>query len=210
MNVFLSIITSYPVVIYTFILIFVIFYWFIAILGMIDIDVLDFSDLETSSDLESLNGLAGLLTKFGLAGVPITVIVSFIALFGWIISYLAVWALPFIISGLWVLITGTAVLVVSALVAVVLTRIAVKPLKPLFVKNTARTNDSLLGQAVEIRSSWVNDSFGQAEFKDVGTSMIINVRAKTPNQLKKGDRVILLEYFAEENAYLVIPEREFY
>lgn len=210
MDVFFAIIASYPVAIYTFLLIVVTIYWLITILGMIDIDVLDFTDIDGGSDLDSLGGLAGLLTKLGFTGVPMTVVLSLVALFGWWVAYFSIWLLPFSAVGIWHFILGTAILAISLIVAFLVTWVAIIPLRPLFIKNTARSKKSLLGQAVEIRSSWVDERFGQAEFKDAGVDLILNIRAKTPNQLKKGDRVVLLEYIKEDHAYLVIPERDFY
>lgn len=210
MDVFFAIIASYPVVIFTFLLTVVTIYWLITILGMIDIDVLDCADIDGGSDLDSLGGLAGLLTKLGFTGVPMTVVLSIVALFGWWVAYFSIWLLPFSAFGIWHFILGTAILTISLIVAFLVTWVALIPLRPLFIKNTARSKISLLGQTVEIRSSWVGERFGQAEFKDTGVDLILNIRAKTPNQLKKGDRVVLLEYIKEDHAYFVIPERDFY
>lgn len=213
MDVFILIIASYPVAVFTFLLLIVVVYWLIAILGLIDIDALDLPELDTDVELDSLEGLtgvAGFFIKLGFQGIPVMVILSLLTLIAWWTSYFCVWLLPFTLNGIWKLALGTAILIASFVFALLITRFLVIPLKPLFRKNTARSKKSFLGQAVVIRSSRVDEHFGQAELNDTGAGLILNVRAKSPNQIKKADRVILLEYLEKEHAYLVIPERDFY
>ncbi len=213
MDVFILIIASYPVAVFTSLLLVVVIYWLIAILGLIDIDTLDLPEIDAEAELDSLEGLtgvAGFLIKLGFQGIPVMVILSLLTLVAWWTSYFCVWLLPFALNGIWKLVLGTAILITSFIFALLITRFLVIPLKPLFRKNTARSKRSFLGQAVVIRSSRVDEHFGQAEFNDAGAGLILNIRAKTPNQLKKNDRVILLEYLEKDHVYLVIPERDFY
>lgn len=214
MELFLTLITGYPVAIYTFGLCLVVFYWLVACLGLVDIDLLDITAPEFDADIDTgtgAEGLAGLLMKLGLNGVPVTVILSLLVLLSWLISYFGSYFMLHLPSfaGLH-LILGTALLAGAWLIALPITRVLIKPLKPLFAKLEAVTPQSILGQPVIVRTSRVDDGFGEASFNDGGAGLILKVRSNTPNTLKQGDRVVLLEYLNDEHAYRVIPEREFY
>lgn len=214
MEVFFSIITSYPVAVYTFILLVVTIYWLIAILGMVDIDVLDLPDIDADFQVDSvgLEGLAGLFVKLGLHGIPITVLLSILTLFGWWIAYFLVWVLPFELTGFSSVVFGSVILFGSFVLAMPICRVVVKPLKPLFFKAMAKSTKSIIGQTAVLRTSRVDMKFGQAELNDAGAGLILNVRAEESDSLKinKGDRIVLLEYLENEHAYRVIPERDFY
>lgn len=214
MEVFISLITAYPVVLYTFGLVLVVLYWLVASLGLLDIDALDLPDPESDMDLDAgvgAEGLAGLLLKVGLNGVPLTIVLSLLILLSWMISYFASFLLMPIVPGavLWFLV-GTAILIGAWVVAVPITAALIKPLKPLFAKTKGHSRTSVLGQVAIIRTSRVDEAFGEADFNDGGAGLVLKVRAETPNEFKRGDRAVLLEYLETDNAYRVIPERDFY
>jgi len=214
MDVFLFLITTYPVAIYTFGLCLVVFYWLVVSVGLLDIDVLDLPEPETDLEFESdigAEGLAGLLMKIGLNGVPLTVVLSLLILLGWLISYFASYLLMAIVPGnlLWFLV-GTAILIGAWMLAIPITAILIKPLRPLFSKAKGTTRASVLGQVAVVRTSRVDEGFGEVDFNDGGAGLVLKARADTPNDFKRGDRVVLLEYLETDNAYRVIPERDFY
>ncbi len=212
MEVFISLITAYPVVLYTFGLVLVVLYWLVASMGLLDIDALDLPDPESDMDLDvGAEGLAGLLLKVGLNGVPLTIVLSLLILLSWIFSYFASLLLMPIVPGaiLWFF-AGTAILIGAWVVAVPITAILIKPLKPLFAKTKGHSRTSVLGQVAIIRTSRVDETFGEADFNDGGAGLVLKVRAETPNEFKRGDRAVLLEYLETDNAYRVIPERDFY
>ena len=96
MDPFYQNISSFPTAIFTFLLAVTTLYWLAAVLGFVDLDFLDFELPEGDGLAGDSQGhstpdvLAGLMLRFGLQGVPVTVIVSFISLFGWFVSYYAV------------------------------------------------------------------------------------------------------------------------
>ena len=89
MDPFYNIVMSFPTLIFTVFVILSVFYWCLAVLGLIDLDFLhiDFHhgdadfNLEGSDHLSSLNVLGGILFKFGLNDVPLAIIISLISLF---------------------------------------------------------------------------------------------------------------------------------
>ena len=67
----------------------------------------------------------------------------------------------------------------------------------------------MLGQTAIVRSSKVDQFSGEANFDDGGAGLIVKVRAMGDSQFVRGDKVVLLEYMAEQNIYRVVSEAEF-
>ena len=189
----------------------------VAVLGLVDLDVLDIdvpdADGElgvNQTDLSASDVLTGLMLKLGLYGVPMTVIVSFIALFGWFICYFVVHFLfGFIPDGLFRYLAGLPVLLGTFYIAVMITGLVIKPIRPLFKKTSQNTVRDVQGQTAIVRTSKVNNSFGEVFLADGGAGLIFKARSIGDEVFKKGDRVVLLEYRELENVYSVISEKEF-
>jgi len=214
MDQFYQNISSFPTVFFTFFLLIVVLYWLVAILGLVEIDALDFDLPEADADLDTgltnANVLAGLMLRFGLQGVPVTIILSFIALFGWFICYYVVHFLFGLVpNGLLTYLAGMPVLVGSLYIAVMITALLIKPLRPLFKKATQETVKRVLGQTAIVRTSRVDSVFGEAVLEDGGAGLIFKVRSIGETKFGKGDRVVLLEHDKEKNIYKVISEDEF-
>lgn len=218
MDPFYQNISSFPTVIFTFFLGVTLLYWVVAVLGLIDIEILDFDipdaqgtlDINPDTGLSTPDVLAGLMLRFGLQGVPVTIILSFIALFGWLISYYcAHFLLGFAPDGFLRFLLGIPIFAVALFLAVMLTAQVIKPVRPLFKKAQQQTVKHILGQTAIVRTSRVDNTFGEAILEDGGAGLILKVRTRGDETFKKGDRVVLLEHRAEESAYRVISEEEF-
>ena len=217
MDPFYQNIASFPTVFFTFFLVICLLYWLVAVLGLIDLDVLDFDIPDpdgqlgvNQTDLSTPDMLAGLMLKLGLYGVPVTVIVSFIALFGWFTCYFVVHFLfGFIPDGFLRYLAGLPVLLITLFVAVMLTAYAIRPIRPLFKKASQNTVKEVLGQTAIVRTSKVNNSFGEVFLADGGAGLIFKARSTGDEVFNKGDRVVLLEYMEVENVYRVISEKDF-
>lgn len=212
MDPFYQNIASFPTVFFTFFLLIVLLYWVVAVLGLVDIDVLDFDlpEAPTDNGLTNANVLAGVMLRFGLYGVPVTIILSFIALFGWFICYYLVhFLLAYIPDGILSFLAGIPVLLVSLYLSVMITALVIKPLRPLFEKTSQDTVKRILGQSAIVRTSRVDHLFGEAVLEDGGAGLILKVRAMEGVTFKQGDRVVLLEHDQEKNVYRVISEAEF-
>ena len=97
METFIQIIASFPTIFFTFMLFLTFVYLLFAMLCFVEIDAFDVGLPELDGQM-SLNANAehsfgeifsGLLMRLGLNGVPVTVVFSFIALIGWLLSYYA-------------------------------------------------------------------------------------------------------------------------
>ncbi len=229
MQPFYDNVTSFPTVIFSFFLIMAILFWCTTMLGLIDIDFLDFHhdvgdfvgdhgtfDAHSSAnhhDLSHANSIGGLLLKFGLDGVPVTVIISLLAVIGWFVSYYIVHFTFGYLPFEWLrYVAGIPVFAASLYVAIKVTAVLIKPLKPLFKQiNQEPLHKQVLGQVAVVRSSKITQDFGEAVLDDGGAGLLLKVRCgdKDEGKFKKGDAVVLLEYQENSNAYRVISEEEF-
>ncbi len=218
MDPFYQNIASFPTAIFTFLLGVVTLYWLVAVLGVVDIDILDFDipdadgglGVNTDSDVSTPDALAGIMLKIGLHGVPVTIIVSFISLFGWLCCYyLAHFLLGYFPEGILRYLTGIPIFFGSLFIAVMITAVIIKPLRPLFKKAQQHTKKLVLGQSAIVRTSKVDNDFGEATLDDGGAGLILKVRSSGDSVFKKGDKVVLLEYIKEINVYRVISEDDF-
>jgi hypothetical protein len=218
MNPFYQNISSFPTVFFTFFLGVSVLFWLVAVLGFVDIEILDFdmpgaaSELGVNSDSgsDSPEVLAGLMLKFGLQGVPVTVIISLISLLGWLLCYYAAhFLLSWIAPGILRFVAGIPLILAVLYASVMITAIVIKPLRPFFQKAQQQTLKRVLGQIAVVRSSVVDQTFGEAVLEDGGAGLILKVRAGAGTTFKQGDRVVLLEYFPAASTYRVISESEF-
>ena len=139
------------------------------------------------------------MLRFGLQGVPVTVIISFISLFGWLLSYYIVHFLFGIVpDGLLRFLAGIPVLLGTLYMSVMITSVVVKPIRPLFKKAQQQTVKYVLGQSAIVRTSRVDAEFGEAVLEDGGAGLILKVRATGDETFVRGDRVVLLEHIKEK------------
>ena len=217
MDPFYQNISSFPTAIFTFLLLLCVLFWLAAVIGIVDIDFLDVDlpDLDTTSgakpdEFANPNALAGLLLRFGMQGVPVTISLTLAALVGWLFSYYAVHMLsPIVPDGLIRVIVGVAILFTATYVAMLLTAILIKPLRPLFAQTQQGQGRQLMGQKAIVRTSVVDRHFGEAIIEDGGAGLLLKVRSTGSDTFKHGDVVVLLEYLEKDNAYRVISEAEF-
>jgi hypothetical protein len=92
---------------------------------------------------------------------------------------------------------------------VLITAQLIKPLRKFFAKTEQYVEKKILGQVAIVRSSKVDENSGEANFDDGGAGLIVKVRAFGEQHFARGDRVVLLEYLAEQHVYRVISEKEF-
>ncbi|MBU2710555.1 hypothetical protein [Zooshikella harenae] len=205
MVAFLNIITSFPTIVYSVLLAFVLAYWLLSLIGLLDIDILDL-DLDIDGDVEftGLTGsISGLLISCGLTGVPLTIVVSLLVIFSWIFTYFTDFFLLQLLEPNWIRsLLGLASIIASFLISVPITARLIQPLKPLFQTHDSRLG-SIVGTTCIVTSSKVNEHFGRAEIKKDHDAIIIYIRSNEPNTIRKGDNVLIIDCDAEKNIYKV-------
>lgn len=205
---------SYPTAIWTALLGIVLVYWVLAMIGLVDFEHSHFDlDIQTHVDgqvegaMDHLSTLASYIVAFGLNGVPISVAVSLIVLYSWVLSCLAgMWLLPLVPTALLGIVAGTAVLLASAALSLPLTARTIRPLRKLFVTHAALSNAALVGQLCRVITGRVDQKVGRAEVAQRGASINIRVWADGPNTLTKGSAARIVEYDASRQRYLIVPE----
>lgn len=206
MDIFLQTALSFPTVLFSFLLCLAIIYWAIVALGLMEVDLLD---VEADSLLAG-DGVAALLSKLKLNGVPVTLVLSLLFAGSWFLSYFAeLLVLSHLPLGLLRYPLGLVVAVVALGLSLPVAALICSPLRPLFHKAEAVTSKSVLGQTAVIRSGRVTLEHGEAVLEDGGAGLILKVRAEEAKGFKRGDRVVLLEYLEAQHAYRVITEDEF-
>lgn len=197
MNEFLQTVLGFPTLLYSVALGVLLCYWLLAAKGLVDA----FGDFH-------LDDLSGLFARLGLDGVPLTVILTVLAIFGWLQTYFVQLLLlsPMPPGALRTLLGASAALL-ALLPATVLTALTLRPLRRLILRLTqSQAPRPLLGQIATIRSASVSASHGQADFDDGGAGLILQVRDFDNISLRHGDRVVLLEFLDNEHAWRVVGE----
>ena len=206
--------TSFPTIIYSAILLFCVFYWAIAMLGMVDIDFLDLDldgDIDISEGADAQHALAGLLLKLGLYGVPLTIILTILSLVGWFLCYYTSYFLTPILdsSALIKYPAGIGIFVVATYISALITGQIIKPIRTFFAKLDVDEIKHVVGQTVIVRSAVVTHERGEAFLNDGGAGILLNIRATGNDEFKKGDEVVLIEQLNKQNIYRVIAKSEF-
>ncbi|MBD2795752.1 ubiquinone biosynthesis protein UbiH [Xenorhabdus sp. 18] len=206
MALFLQNCLAFPVIIFSGLLFIILVYWLCAAFGLLDIDILNM-------DVDGFDApsLAGWLTKLGLTGIPVTVIMTLITLIGWPLSYFSMHLmLRFIETDLLRYLLGTITFFAVSFIALLLAAMLLRPLQPKLAKlNRSNSVDNLIGKVAEIRSPIVTEQRGEALMDNLGASLILQVRAPESDGITRGDRVVLISYDAETHSYTVVSEDEF-
>ncbi len=179
MEGFLQTALSFPTVLFSFLLILAIIYWGIVALGMVEIDVLDLDAESVVDGAGQAEGLAALLAKLKLNGVPVTLVLTLLSFFAWFLCYFVqLWLLSALPLG-WLRYPLGAVVAVGALfLAAPLAATLCRPLRPLFRKLESTSSKSVLGQVAVVRSGRVTLQHGEALLEDGGAGLILKVRAE--------------------------------
>ena len=208
--IFITKISLYPTVIFTGLVMFVTLYWLVSLIGIVDMDTIEFGDSGSDtnvSDLSSTGFFTGLMLKFGLYGVPLIIILSLVSLIGWLLSYVYTSFLhQRIDSGILYYLFGTGALVFVLVVSMWLTGIIISPIRKSIAKTPKRNAANNIGKTAIVRTLSVTDKHGEAELNDGGAGLILKIRRDSDSveqPLKQGDKVVLVEYLNDSGAYRV-------
>ncbi|WP_430738127.1 hypothetical protein [Psychrobacter sp. VH5] len=208
--VFITKISLYPTVIFTGLVMFVTLYWLVSLLGMADMDTVELGDAGGEADISDLSStgfFTGLMLKFGLYGVPLIIILTLISLIGWLLSYLYTSFLhQNVDSGILYYVFGTGALVFVLVISMWLTGLIISPIRKNIAKIPKRNASSNIGKIAVVRTLSVTDKHGEAVLNDGGAGLILKIRSDmSDNQLKQGDKVVLVAYLDDANTYRVTP-----
>lgn len=212
MGNFLEAAFGYPAVVYTALLAVVLFYWVLALVGLVDFEAGGWDidlDLQADGAIDDIGTLAGYVVAFGLNGVPFSVVASLMVLFSWVLCCLAgMWVLPLVPTAILRFVAGTGALAASFALALPATARAIRPMRGLFVVHNAIPNAALVGKLCRVLTQAVDEKVGRAEVAQRGAGINIRVWAHSPNTLTKGASARILEYDATAARYLIEAEPE--
>jgi hypothetical protein len=214
-SAFTDVISSYPTSVYTVVLGIMLVFWIFAIVGMFDIDIFpsDTGDDVFDGDVDldgEIPGFIGLLHTLGLTGVPLTLVISIVALLGFILSYFSsAWILLPLGSDILRYLIGTAILAISFLLAIPITAQAIKPMKPLFVKHYAPSKRDYIGHLCVVTSSKVDSEFGIGAVETHGAPLQVDIRAQGGEVYNKGTTLRIADYDPAKDTFDVISEAKY-
>lgn len=202
---------SFPVSIYYFLFILVIFYFFLTILGIFDFDAdIDVDiDVGDGADASSLGWFSGVLYKFGLYGVPFVFIFAIIVFIGLgLCFYPSVYVNNIFNNGIIRFVIGVPIFLITLLVSMIITGRILKPIRAKIPKPHRKSAKTLLGKTATVRTSVLNNSFGEVVLDDGGAGLILKGRS-ADKVFNCNDKVVLINYDEEANVFFVIAEAEF-
>ncbi len=224
MGEFLEIVFAFPTAFYTVLLGVVVGYWLLSATGLVGVDVADglfgAGDGHFHADGHAHAAGHGVeaghqpsifdpLMRLGLGGIPVTVVISVLVASAWTLSFLGdKYLLRLLPDGSLRLAAGLGIIVAAFVVSIPVAALALRPLRKLLARMRPEPPRPLLGQTAVVRSP-VNRGTGTAALEDGGAGLILQVREDSGAGFKHGDKVVLIEYLADQNAYRVVSEDEF-
>lgn len=142
------------------------------------------------------------LTFLNVGQVPLTLVVSVLALCLWLGSMIA----NRYFTGGSVALT-TAALVPNFIVAIIATRYITLPFRPVFRAINRERNEGVIivGQRCVIVTSEATPEFGQAEIKTDGAPLLLNVRTVNDAVLSKGETAVVVRVDGDRSLYFITP-----
>lgn len=143
----------------------------------------------------------GVLSMLGFGKVPSTISGSFLIFFSWVFS---------MFGSSWLgadagLGAQSAVLLASMVLSVFASALAVKPLSKAFSSAPPQRRHHFIGKVCEITSGRVDAKFGTATVGDGGAGLNLHVACDKSNQLKKGDRALIIDFDEQTETWLIEP-----
>ncbi len=148
--------------------------------------------------------LAVLLSVLKLRSVPVTILLSFLGLYGWLISYLLS---RHVAPGLPMpaLASHAIVLATTFLLSLLASSASIRPLAPLFRARQGTQHKELVGKVVRITTGRVDGKFGEAHLDDGGAGLQLQVRCADPDRLARDDEALILGWDAKTESFEVEP-----
>ncbi|MEI9948121.1 MAG: glycine zipper family protein [Pseudomonadota bacterium] len=219
---------SFPGVVYTVLLGVVLVYWLFVVLGAIHLgdgsadghfdglggdhaadvgDVGDGGDVASDGDGDAAEGSAvsALLHALHLRSVPVTVILSLIITFSWLVCTIAMQLVSRAMPAAFQSPLSWLVLAGSPILALPLTSFSARPLAKVFAHRQATSHTDLIGKTCVVRTGTVTPTFGEASLEDGGAGLVLRVRVDRELAVKRGDQMLIVEWDRERESFLVEP-----
>jgi hypothetical protein len=222
MDELLATLFAMPTLPWTCLVIASVVYWLTVILGALDLNVLGGAEGKVAADVghahdvgdggaELADGVAAkegvltsLLSALKLRSVPVTITLSFLGLYGWIVSYVlctnVVTALP-----LPAVAVSALVFLASFVASLLATSASIRPLAPLFATKQGTRHKELVGKVVRITTGRVDGKFGEGHLDDGAAGLQLQVRCADPDALARDDEALILGWDPKTESFEVEP-----
>lgn len=210
MTEFLTTTLTFPTLLYSIVLSVCTVYWLLAATGLVDADAPD-GLLGGDGDGHGgdASGIAAMLARLGISGVPVMIVLTVLAFVGWVGTYfvqlLVLQHLPATLRVLLGVVAALAMLVPGALA----TSLLLRPLSRVLLRLRPPSDPSILGRIGVVSTPSVDARYGQATVDDGGAGLVLQIRHEQPDRFRRGDRVVLIEYLGAQHAYRVVSEEQF-
>ncbi|WPP51640.1 OB-fold-containig protein [Catalinimonas niigatensis] len=193
-----------PNIIPTAMLIFVLVYWMVVIMGVIDVESIDV-DIEVDTDVDgeiSVSWLNHVLAFFNLGRVPFMVFMTFLIVPMWAISVMTNYYMgneSFLLA----VILLIPIFILSAFIA----KFTTQPFIKLFnhLENNIDQGERQVGKICTLMTTANSLKAGQAKINTSGAPLLLNVITDEGINMFNGDTGIVLEYMPDRNVYLIEP-----
>jgi hypothetical protein len=195
----------------TVLLIMNVMYWITVILGVLDVDFLDFdlpdSGLEVDFDIDMELGhgsiLRSVLHFFYIGEVPIMLLLSILILSMWTLCMLG----NHYFNARGSFLVALPIHAVSLVSSLVICRILAMPLKKIYdmFNKDCNAPGKVTGRICIVTTTSVSDKMGQAEVKTKGAPIVLNVISDSKHVFHKGDEAVVVAKDKEKGTYTIAP-----
>jgi len=147
---------------------------------------------------------AGIAGFFRFKHVPITVSVSLVSFFAWVITLAAFFGMARAGFHPGLAVECVVAFVGAPMFAFPIARLATRPLAPLLTPRRAKSSHDLIGQSCVIRTGSADERFGEAVVKDTGPDLVLRVRVEGTT-MKRGEEGVIVGFDEAREEYLVAP-----
>jgi len=161
--------------------------------------------VEGAADGASHGLLGALLAAIRVKGVPITIVLSFLVFYAWIIAHLSTLYLLMgssFDSGL----TRGLLFVAAGVASFPLAALTARPLGSLVKEEVPVTRGDLVGKVVRVDTSRVDAKFGAATLDDGSGGLNLQIRCDADdNAMSRGSKALIMAWDASREAFEVTP-----
>ncbi|MBC8353039.1 MAG: NfeD family protein [Planctomycetes bacterium] len=187
----------------TILLLVVALYWFVAVVGGLGLDLLDFDfdfdgDFDADSTFDTVMSAGAITLRFlNIGELPINIWGSVFAIAYWTISML--WQSPEETTAVLAIIT---IVVRNGAVALLPTKLLTQPLRGRFEPVEAEQAEDLIDRVGTVTTAEVTPRGGQARFTGAASPLLLNVRS-AQTVLAKDEQVRIVDYDPTAHIYTV-------
>lgn len=192
----------------TALLLFVVIYWLIVVIGVIDVDSLDVDvdmDLDVDADIDAeldVDGFTSVLAFFNLDQLPLMIFLTFYAIPLWVVTLIGNDLLGFQSWGM-----GAVVFVPSMIGCLFVAKFLTIPFALFYrkIKTETEAVEDIIGKVCVAKLPITTDRKSQAEIKVNGTSVLIYAKTREGLSVAKGDTALVIDFDKDSNIYFVEP-----